>query len=75
MMPGPTGCFRDFLLTDGTEPALGTPQGKKLLFTPELIAHTGIQSFLEVGFPLWVVRIGTRFNFDVTPDGSVGSTG
>jgi hypothetical protein len=45
------------------------------LFTPELIAHTGIQSFLEVGFPLRVVRIGTRFDFDVTPNGNLGGTG
>ena len=45
------------------------------MFTPELVAHTGIQTFLEVGFPLWVVRVSVRFDFDVTPDGSVGSAG
>lgn len=45
------------------------------MFTPELVAHAGIQSILEVGFPLWVVRIGVRFDFGMTSNRNLDGAG
>ena len=72
MMDVPTCLLRDELPAKGTETFLVFPQVQQLLFPLQVILHLAFGPFLEVHFPLGVVRIGLSLDFDVASDRSVG---
>ena len=72
MMDVPTCLLRDELPAKGTETFLVFPQVQQLLFPLQVILHLAFGPFLEVHFPLGVVRIGLSLDFDVASDRGVG---
>src|SRR5690349_11897609 len=59
----PTGECGDFLVADRAETVLFFPQAKQWPPTLEVLDHLDAEAFLEVEFPLRVIRVGFAFDF------------
>lgn len=64
----PSGEFGNLLLAVWTDPMLLFPQMQKYSSFAEIAFHLEIESFLEVGFPGWIVRVGLFLDFDMPLD-------
>ena len=54
-----------FLVTKRAETVLLVPEGQQLPSSFEIVCHLHAQAFLEVHFPLGVVRVCCAFDFDM----------
>ena len=61
----------DFDIANSAETTLLHPEKAKCLGTPERVQHVRTFPIFEIGFILWVVRVGFAFHFSVSFDGCV----
>jgi len=70
-MEMPSGFTGDLMVALWADSFLSEPQPDELIVSNLRIPYLKSQSFFKVGLPFRVVRIGGRFDFDVTFDGRV----
>ena len=71
MVKAPSRDPSDFEITNSTEIPLFHPEKAKSLGTPERVQHVRTFPIFEIGFILWVVRVGFAFHFNVSFNGCV----
>ncbi len=71
MVKAPSRDPSDFEIANSAETPLFHPEKAKSLGTPERVQHVRTFPIFEIGFILWVVRVGFAFHFNVSFDGCV----
>jgi hypothetical protein len=66
MMHVPSALDVEQLTTCRAASRLSPPQSNQA--ASEHVVHEALVAFLKVGFPLWVERIGSRFDLSVPPN-------
>jgi len=68
VMTMPSRYFGDSLTTDRADSSLRLPKVEQLPPSTKVIYHFRAKALFKVNFPLWVVRIGSAFDFRVPFD-------
>ena len=71
MVNAPARDPSDLGIANSAETALLHPEKAKSFGTPERVQHVRTFPIFEIGFILWVVRVGFAFHFNVSFDGCV----
>ena len=70
-MEMPSGFTGDLMVALWADSFLSEPQPDELIVSNLRVPHLKSRSFFKVGLPFCIVRVGGRFDFDVTFDGHV----